>query len=82
MAEDAPTLPASLNFSVCGLGDSSYQFFNQCAADMQARLAQLGATPTSECAMCDLAFEDDYEQWKDTLFSAAAFSSAAVYFHF
>ncbi|NRA21729.1 MAG: sulfite reductase flavoprotein subunit alpha [Oceanospirillaceae bacterium] len=77
MAEDAPTLPASLNFSVCGLGDSSYQFFNQCAADMQARLAQLGATPTSECAMCDLAFEDDYEQWKDTLFSAAAFSSAA-----
>ena len=77
LAEDAPSLPASLNFSVCGLGDSSYQFFNKCAEDIHERLSQLGATPVSECLLCDVAFEDDYEQWKNAVFAAEAFSSAA-----
>ena len=32
-----PPLPATLNFSVCGLGDTRYADFNQCAIEIDAR---------------------------------------------
>ncbi|MEM9725974.1 MAG: flavodoxin domain-containing protein, partial [Pseudomonadota bacterium] len=44
MADDAPTLPETLNFSVLGMGDSSYPHFNTAGRDIDARLAELGAT--------------------------------------
>ena len=36
--ESGVTLPATVNYSVCGLGDSTYTFFNQCAIDIDKRL--------------------------------------------
>lgn len=77
MGDDAPQLPPSLNFSVCGLGDSSYTHFNKCAKDIEARLRQLGGTPTTDFMSCDAAFEDDYATWKGSVFSSEAFSNAA-----
>jgi len=77
MAADTTELPATLNFSVCGLGDSSYQFFNKCAQDIHDRFCQLGATATCDPAMCDVAFEDEYDEWKNAVFVAPAFASAA-----
>ena len=70
-------LPATLNFTVCGLGDSSYAYFNKCAQDIDAKVAELGATRVADFVACDVAFEDDYVQWKTAAFTAEAFVSAA-----
>lgn len=77
MANDAPMLPASVNFSVCGLGDTSYPHFNQCANDIHARLTALGATPCHDMVACDVAFEDDYAEWQNAVFNTEVFTSAA-----
>lgn len=77
LADDASALPASVNFSVCGLGDSSYKFFNKCAIDIHQRLVELGATASAEIMSCDAAFEDEYAEWKGQVFNSEAFASAA-----
>ncbi|MCU4676149.1 flavodoxin domain-containing protein [Catenovulum sp. 2E275] len=77
MASDAAAIPASVNFSVCGLGDSSYTHFNKCAIDLHQRLVELGATPCYGLMSCDAAFEDDYAQWKQDVFKTEVFASAA-----
>jgi sulfite reductase (NADPH) flavoprotein alpha-component len=78
MAEDAPALPASLHYSVCGLGDTSYADFNKCATDIDARLAELGATRVADLVKCDVDFDDDYAAWKTAVFEAPAFAEAAA----
>ncbi|MEM9878890.1 MAG: flavodoxin domain-containing protein [Pseudomonadota bacterium] len=77
MADDAPSLPATLNYSVCGLGDTSYADFNKAAKDIDARLAELGATRAADLATCDVDFDDDYAAWKEAAFESAAFANAA-----
>ena len=77
LAEDAPALPASLNFAVCGLGDTSYAEFNKAARDLDARLAELGATRVLDLVACDVAYEDPYGDWKSAVFSTPAFAQAA-----
>ncbi|TLP44275.1 sulfite reductase subunit alpha [Cohaesibacter sp. CAU 1516] len=77
MAVDAPSLPASLNFSVCGLGDSSYPHFNKVGTDLDARLAELGATRAAALVSCDVAYDEDYAAWKEAVFLSEPFASAA-----
>lgn len=77
MGEDAKPLPASLNFGVCGLGDSSYTHFNKYGADIYARLVELGASPCFDFQACDAAFEDEYAEWKTGVFATEVFVSAA-----
>ena len=77
MADTAPALPASLNFSVCGLGDSSYAELNKAARDIDTRLAELGATRAADLVTCDVDFDDDYAGWKSSVFESAPFKSAA-----
>lgn len=78
MAEDCAPLPASLNFAVCGLGDTSYAEFNKAASDIDARLAELGATRVVDLVKCDVDFEEDYAAWKTAVFETEAFLSAAA----
>ncbi|MEM9844188.1 MAG: flavodoxin domain-containing protein, partial [Pseudomonadota bacterium] len=77
MAEDCPALPATLNYAVCGLGDTSYADFNKCAADIDTRLCELGATRVADLVKCDLDFEDDYAVWKTAVFASEPFSAAS-----
>lgn len=77
MADDAPTLPATLNFSVCGLGDSSYPNFNQVAQEFDARLEALGATRCTPLVTCDVDYDDDFAAWRGAVFDSEAFTSAA-----
>ncbi len=77
MEGELSELPASLNFSVCGLGDSSYAHYNQCAKDIDTKLVELGATRIEALKVCDVAFEDDYAEWKSAVFETEAFKSAA-----
>jgi sulfite reductase (NADPH) flavoprotein alpha-component len=77
LADSCPNLPASLHYSVCGLGDSSYAEFNKCARDIDTRLAALGASRCHDFIACDVAFEDDYSEWKKAVFASTVFSAAA-----
>ncbi|MEM7058831.1 MAG: flavodoxin domain-containing protein [Pseudomonadota bacterium] len=77
MAEDAAPLPATLNFSICGMGDSSYTHFNKVGRDLDARLAELGATRAAPMAVCDVAYDDEYADWRGAVFAADAFTAAA-----
>ena len=76
-SSDAPNLPETLNYSVCGLGDSSYADFNKAARNIDARLAELGANRVHDLTTCDVAYEDDYAVWKQETFETEAFKSAA-----
>jgi len=78
MADDCPPLPPSVQYAVCGLGDTSYADFNKCATDIDKRLAHLGATRVAEAVKCDVDFDDDYAAWKDTVFASEAFASASA----
>ncbi|MEO7600399.1 MAG: flavodoxin domain-containing protein, partial [Opitutus sp.] len=74
----APATGASLSsvrFSVCGLGDTNYAKFNQCAKDFDAQFAKLGATRIQPRVECDLDFESPFATWLNT--SLSALSAAA-----
>lgn len=52
-----------LSFTVCGLGDSFYPYFNNAAKLVDARLEELGATRLLDRVDCDLEFEEPSEAW-------------------
>ncbi|MEM9158396.1 MAG: flavodoxin domain-containing protein [Verrucomicrobiota bacterium] len=62
MGEGAPKLEKT-RFSVLGLGDTSYEHFNQMGVDFDARFEALGATRFFDLVKCDLDFEDPYNRW-------------------
>ncbi len=75
----------NVRFSVCGLGDTNYTQFNQCAKDLDARLEKLAAVRICERADCDLDYDTKFTAWLSaalaafgTEVSAAPASSAAV----
>lgn len=58
----APRLE-NTNYSVLGLGDTSYDLFCQTAIDFDVQLNKLGATQIVERQNCDLDYEEDAAQW-------------------
>lgn len=77
MVDTCAPLPATLNYSVLGLGDSSYAQFNQAAKDLDTRLSALGATRVADLVACDLDYEDDFAHWSETVFASAPFATAS-----
>lgn len=57
----------NLNYSVCALGDSSYQNFCQAGKDIDMKLKALGAKPYADLVTCDLAFNSKAETWASNL---------------
>ena len=62
LGKRAPKIP-NLNFSVLGLGDSSYDEFCQTAKEMDQRLETLGGKRFSERLDNDLDYQEDCDQW-------------------
>lgn len=54
---------SGVKFSVCALGDTSYDKFCQIGKDMDQRFEKLGAERILDRIDCDLDFEELYEQW-------------------
>lgn len=54
---------ANLKFSVCALGDTSYEKFCQTGKDVDAKLAELGATRVAERQDCDVDYEEAFSGW-------------------
>ena len=69
---------SNVRFSVCALGDTSYEKFCQTGKDLDARLEGLGASRISARQDCDLDYEETYTAWLESALSALAPTTAAV----
>ena len=69
MGEGAPRFE-STNFSVLGLGDTSYEHFCKMGKDFDVRLEALGASRAHPRKDCDVDFDSDFEAWLDGSLSA------------
>ena len=59
---DAPAL-ASMHYSVCAIGDTSYVEFCKAGLDWDQKLSGLGATSVQEIQLCDVDFEPPWIEW-------------------
>lgn len=72
---------SKVSFSICALGDTSYDKFCQTGKDFDAQLEKLGAKRIADRVDCDVDFDDAYEAWEKSVFSAlgsAATSAVAA----
>jgi len=73
----APNL-SHVNFSVLGLGDSSYVDFCQTGKDFDAVLEKLGAKRLAPRQDCDVDYEEEAEVWQKVFLDAIAQTSGEV----
>lgn len=70
---------SGLSYSVCALGDTSYEKFCQTGKDIDARLETFGAKRISARKDCDVDYEESWSTWLEaTLSSIAPQVSATV----
>jgi sulfite reductase (NADPH) flavoprotein alpha-component len=69
---------SGVRFSVCALGDTSYEKFCQTGKDIDARLEALGAVRVSSRVDCDVDYEENYASWLDASLKALAPASAVA----
>ena len=72
---------SGIEFSVCALGDTSYDLFCQTGKEMDARLEKLGAKRVVERVDCDVDYDDAFATWSAAVWEslgAKAMSSASV----
>lgn len=67
-----------MDFSVCALGDSSYEKFCQTGADIDAQLEKLGATRIADRVDCDVDFDETFAVWEHSLWEKLGASSASA----
>lgn len=61
-----------LQFSVCALGDTSYEQYCQTGKDFDLKLETLGAKRIVNRQDCDVDYEDPFQQWLDKVADALA----------
>jgi glutamate synthase (NADPH) large chain len=66
---NAPTLD-NVYFSICSLGDSSYDLFCEAGKQWDSILEKQGATRAYERVDCDVDFEDLFEEWANNTLPA------------
>ena len=62
MSDAMPKL-AGVKYSVCGLGDTSYEHFCKMGKDFDARLAALGAERVHDRVDCDVDYQTTFDAW-------------------
>lgn len=67
-----------VNFSVCALGDTSYDQFCQTGIEFDNQLEKLGATRIADRVDCDVDFDDAYASWEKTVWEKLGASSASA----
>ena len=56
---------SGVRYSVCALGDTSYEHFCKIGKDFDQQLEKLGAERVASRADCDVDFEETYQGWID-----------------
>ncbi len=69
---------SGVRFSVCALGDTSYEKFCQIGKDFDSHLEALGAARISARQDCDVDYEESYATWLESALSALAPATAAA----
>jgi len=59
-------------FSVCALGDTSYEQFCETGKQVDARLEALGAKRVADRIDCDVDYEESYNKWAKAAIAALA----------
>lgn len=67
-----------VRFSVCSLGDTTYERFAQCGKDFDRRFEELGATRIAPRKDCDVDYDKPYEAWLAGVIAALASLPAAA----
>lgn len=67
-----------VDFSVCALGDSSYEQYCQTGIDMDQQFEKLGAKRIVDRVDCDVDFDEPFEKWEASLWDKLGASSAAA----
>ena len=78
LAAAAPRTLAGVRFAVCGLGDTNYTRFCQCAQDFDTRLERCGASRAAPRVDCDLDYEEKFAGWLNAALSAFAAGAAEI----
>src|SRR5690606_12266318 len=76
----APSL-AGVRYAVCGLGDTHYTLFNQCAKDFDAAIAKHGGARVHDRADCDTDYEAPFTTWLDQSLAALGSGPAPAIAH-
>lgn len=63
---------SGVRFSVCALGDTSYEKFCQTGKDVDSKLQSLGATRVAARQDCDVDYEEAFLGWLDRSLTALA----------
>lgn len=66
-----------VKFSVCALGDTSYERFCEIGKQFDARLEKLGAKRVSPRVDCDVDYEESYKEWFASAIAELTPASAA-----
>lgn len=61
---------SGVNFSVCALGDTSYEQFCQTGKEVDSRLEKLGAKRVADRVDCDVDYDDAFAQWSKSVWQA------------
>ena len=78
-ADGAPSL-SQTHFSVCALGDTSYELFCESGKEWDKRFEELGATRLVDRVDCDVDYEPIAAAWAvDSLAAMAAVDGTGVY---
>jgi len=71
---------SGVHFSVCALGDTSYEFFCESGKDWDEQFEKLGATRLVDRVDCDVDYDGPAAAWAlDALAAAAAVDGAGVF---
>lgn len=66
MSKKAPKM-SNTNFSVFGLGDSSYAHFSKAGKDFNNRLLELGGIKILDCVNADIDYEEKEKKWRKSI---------------
>lgn len=77
MGDGMPKL-SNLKYSVCALGDTSYEHFCKIGKDFDGRLSDLGGERVFDRADCDVDFEEPFQKWLSGALEAFPSASAGA----
>ena len=63
---------SGVNYSVCAIGDTSYDEYCQAGIDWDNKFNELGANRVSDVQLCDVDFEPEWKTWVDKVIPAMA----------
>ena len=72
---------SGVHYSVCAIGDSSYDEFCKAGEDWDEKFAALGATRIVTMKMCDVDFDEPWSQWISEVLPRIACVDSTGVFH-